>query len=221
MWSFIKGIAGKLLGPAISGGISATSARKQNEAARREAERARAFTERMSSTAHQREVQDLRKAGLNPILSATGGSGASTPGAAIAPVGEILGKGVNTAMALRRQNQELENMKAQEHLAQRQALATDAQAGFTGAQTALALAKIPKESLFGTAWKSITEMFTPNADYNLKGFLKSLPNTAMEMYRNAKIGRDDSLKGGRDDSKSYGNKKGPLTIHITEGTGKP
>lgn len=37
------------------------------------------YNTKMANTAHQRQVKDLRKAGLNPILSATGGNGATTP----------------------------------------------------------------------------------------------------------------------------------------------
>lgn len=50
---------------------------KQMEYNTKEAAAARAWQKEMSSTAHQMEVEDLKKAGLNPVLS-TGGSGAQS-----------------------------------------------------------------------------------------------------------------------------------------------
>nr|QJB20858.1 MAG: DNA pilot protein [Microvirus sp.] len=66
---------------------SALEASKMREFNAAEAEKNREWQQMMSNTAHQREIKDLNLAGLNPILSVTGGSGAPIGGSTAASQG--------------------------------------------------------------------------------------------------------------------------------------
>lgn len=98
-----------------TGLLNAKSTKDANQANIEQSQAQMAFQERMSNTSHQREVADLKAAGLNPILSAHGG--ASSPGGAAAQIqptdtAGALKSGISNAMAYKQLQAELENKRA-------------------------------------------------------------------------------------------------------------
>lgn len=139
---FFDGAGGAVLGAvgSIAGSIYAADQSKKS------AREQMAFQERMSSSAHQREVADLRAAGLNPILSATGGPGASSPGGAGYEVDPDIGsKAVSSAKDVAVAKQQMSLLKAQEEQSASASDVNRAQAAKTRKETQILS---PKAYLF-------------------------------------------------------------------------
>jgi len=102
-----------IIAAAIAGTASAASSAYANNKSAKSTEKQMAFQDDMSSTAHQREVLDLKEAGLNPMLSAKLG-GASTPQGASYEYKDVGTGAISAAKDVYRTGQEVKVMRAQE-----------------------------------------------------------------------------------------------------------
>lgn len=105
---FFSGLGSALIGGAANllGGVL------QNNSAKSQAREQMAFQENMSNTSYQRAMEDMRLAGLNPILAAKTG-GASTPSGAAAPIENVVGPAVNSALQTRMNVEQVNNLATQ------------------------------------------------------------------------------------------------------------
>ncbi len=160
------GLFSSLTGDGLLGGaLGFLGQRSANRANSAQAARSMAFQKETAQNAHQWEVADLKKAGLNPLLSGTGGKGASASGGAQATIENE----ANSAMTSK--------------LLQAQANAQNAQSLNTQEQTKLIKYGLPAQTLGTGSIESAINALTPkpnSAKKSIKAYKK--PTQSLKDY---------------------------------------
>lgn len=159
-------IGAALIGSTVSGITSAVAGKRSRAFNRREAAKSRTWQEYMAKTRYQRTMEDMKKAGLNPML-AYGQGGGSTPSGAtattqttdtskIASTGlEVYQKGLETRKLkdnLKTSADTRELLKAQKLKAESDSILSQTSAAEAAARTEMLMNKMPKAELFRDLW---------------------------------------------------------------------
>lgn len=114
-----------LLAPIATGVLGFLGGQDQRGFEAAQAQKQMDFQERMSSTAYQRAVHDMKMAGINPALAYNQG-GATSPSGAMATTSDVISPAVSGAMQAMRMVKELDQLDRQNALLEAQKHKTDA-----------------------------------------------------------------------------------------------
>jgi len=180
MWPAVAAAAAGLAGGLLGNQSNAEQGDKSRDFNANQSAEQMAFQKYMSNTAHTRQVQDLRDAGLNPILSAN--SGASAPQGASAssqPVkmDNVIAPAVASAMEATKMRQDLKQSEASVDLTKAQTLKTVtetevARKGIPGAdiKNRIYKAGAPLIDKLEQGLNSAAKMVTPNQNRTFKNY---------------------------------------------------